>query len=40
MEKCVDNSNKISIRKKMISILSQKDNLLPELNVNDNMICP
>ena len=36
----IDNSKKISIRKKIISILSQKDNLLPELNVNDNMILP
>ena len=36
----VDNSNKISIRKKMISILLQKDNLLPEFNVSDNMILP
>ena len=36
----VDNSNKISIRKKMISILLQKDNLLPEFNVADNMILP
>ena len=38
--KIVDNSNKISIRKKMISILSQKDNLLPEFNIFDNMILP
>ena len=36
----VDNSNKISIMKKMISILLQKDNLLPEFNVSDNMILP
>ena len=39
-ENVIDNSNKISIRKKMISILSQKDNLLPEFNVSDNMILP
>ena len=38
--KIVDNSNKINIRKKMISILLQKDNLLPEFNVSDNMILP
>ena len=38
--KIVDTSNKISIRKKMISILSQKDNLLPEFNIFDNMILP
>ncbi|MBI71986.1 MAG: lipoprotein-releasing system ATP-binding protein LolD [Candidatus Marinimicrobia bacterium] len=38
--KIVDNSNKLSIRKKMISILLQKDNLLPEFNVSDNMILP
>ena len=37
--KMVDTSNKL-VSGKMISILSQKDNLFPEFNIFDNMILP
>tara|TARA_Y100000996_G_C22486309_1_gene628376 strand:+ start:150 stop:815 length:666 start_codon:yes stop_codon:yes gene_type:complete len=33
-------SNSASIRKKVISVLFQKDNLLPEFNIKDNLLLP
>ena len=33
-------SNSASVRKKTISVLFQKDNLLPEFNIRDNLLLP
>jgi len=39
-DKLLSPSNSASVRKKTISVLFQKDNLLPEFNIRDNLLLP
>ena len=39
-DKLLSPSNSASVRKKNISVLFQKDNLLPEFNIRDNLLLP